>query len=282
MEIRPQRTGFVAPENRTVYWEYFGAGGREVVCLLNGVAMSTRSWFPFVPRLSDAFDVLLFDYWGQGQSFCEDVPYSIPRFCDALALILDELRLEKIHLMGISYGGFVGLDFARLYQRRLYTLTLSGILLTHEALFEMYEELSLHFYRSGQIELYAAYLYEKIFGERFVRTIGPKLAEMRQKLVERYRQRLHCLTRLTLAQEEFFASLNPNLEGYRSIRTPTLIMAGAEDRTIPWWVQKKICDILPRTRFALVANSGHVVYLEKADFFFAMLKRFAAAKTLEF
>jgi pimeloyl-ACP methyl ester carboxylesterase len=281
-ELHPHRSGYVAPDGRPIYWELFGAGEREVVCLLNGVAMSTRSWYPFVPRLSDDYDVLLFDYWGQGNSFSEDVPYSIPRFCDGLAMILDELRRPRIHLMGISYGGFVALDFARLYPQRLHTLTLSGILLTHEALFEMYEELSLQFYRRGEIELYAAYLYEKIFGESFVRAIGPKLGEMRQKLVERYRDRLHCLTRLTLAQDQLFAVLDSNLAGYRRIETPALILAGAEDRTIPWWVQKKLCDILPHTRFELVADSGHVVYLEKADYFFAMLKRFAAAKSLEF
>ncbi|HWQ03221.1 MAG TPA: alpha/beta fold hydrolase, partial [Candidatus Nitrosotenuis sp.] len=225
----------------------FGTGGREVVCLLNGVAMSTRSWYPFVPLLTGERDVLLFDYWGQGKSFSEDVPYSIPRFADALAMILDELGVPLIHLMGISYGGFVALDFARQCPQRLHTLTLSGILLTHEALFEMYEELSLRFYRSGQIELYAWYLYEKIFGETFLRQVGAKLDSMRQKLVERYRDKAYCLIQLTLAQDQLFADLDANLDAYRAIPTPTLIIAGADDRTIPWRVQKKLCDILPNT-----------------------------------
>lgn len=266
-EVTADRSGYVCVQNRNVYWEYFGRGDREAICLLNGVAMSTHSWYAFLSQLLAEYDVILFDYWGQGNSFSEDAPYSIPSFCDALTKIVDTLAIQRFHLMGISYGGFVGLDYARRYQERLHTLTISGILLTHEELFEMYEELSLLFYRSGQMELYAYYLYEKIFGESFVRKIGPRLAEMRQKLIERYQERGHCLIQLTLAQDRLFAELDANLPGYRAIKTPVLIMAGAEDRTIPPGVQKDLhhpAELALRSdrRFGTCCLSG-----EARDFF---------------
>lgn len=281
-EVTPDKCGYVSPDQRQLYWEYFGPGGREVVCLLNGVAMSTRSWYSSLPQLLPELDVLLFDFWGQGNSFSEDVPYSIPRFCDGLTMIVDQLGIAKFHLMGISYGGFVGLDYARFYQERLHTLTLSGVLLTHEGLYKMYEELSLLFYRRGEMEFYAYYLYEKIFGESFVQRMGPQLAVMRQKLIDRYQDRPHCLIRLTLAQQELFAERDANLPRYRAIQTPTLVIAGAEDRTIPPWVQKKLCTILPNSRFELVEDSGHVVYLEKPEIFFGNLKKLMRTKSLEF
>ena len=83
--------------------------------------------------------------------------------------------------MGIWYGGFVGLDYARRYQHRLHTLTVSGILLTHEELFQMYEDISLRFYRGSLeiFELYTHYMYEKIFGEAFVLKCKDKLDGMR-------------------------------------------------------------------------------------------------------
>lgn len=277
-ELSPDRSGHVEADGQKIWYEYFGRGDREAVCLLNGVAMSTRSWYSFLPLLSDEFDVLLFDYLGQGNSSCDDVPYFIPRFCDYLTLIADTLGIARFHLMGISYGGFVALEYGRLYHPRLLTLTASGILLSHEKLFEMYEELSLEFYRTRQIELYAYYLYEKIFGESFVRKFADRLPAMREKLVTRYRDRLHCLVRLTQAQDPFFAALEANLAGYRAVPTPTLIIAGAEDRTIPPWVQRKICSILPNSRFLQVEDSGHVVYLEKAEIFFGELKKFMRSR----
>ena len=133
---------------RQIYWEYFGEGEKEVVVLLNGVAMLTRSWYRVVPNLYPEYDLLLYDYFGQGQSSKEDEPYYISRFCDYLMVILDDLGIDKIHPIGISYGGFIGADLGRLYQDRLHTLTLSGILLTRETLFQMYQDLSLMFYNN--------------------------------------------------------------------------------------------------------------------------------------
>jgi len=278
------RSGHPERDGRRIYWEYFGRGDREAVCLLNGLAMHTRAWYGFLPLLQPQVDVLLWDYPGQGQSSAEDLPVTIPRFCDYLTDIVDGLGLDRFHLMGISYGGFVALDYARLYQERLHTLTLSGILLSHEALFDMYQDLSLLFYRKGDevFEVYTHYMYEKIFGETFVRTVRDGLDDMRQRFYERYRDQRHSLIRLTEAQNPFFESLDANLAGYRAIRTPTLIMAGEQDRAIPPWVQRKITGILPCTRFDAVPECGHVVYLERPDLFFGRLTRFVNARTLDF
>lgn len=268
--IEPTRQGCLAAAEAEIHWEYFGQGDRPVMALLNGLAMHTRAWHSFLPRLTDEFDVLLYDYPGQGQSSQEDRPCFIPQLGDYLAAIADTLRIDRLHVAGISYGGFVALDFARLHQDRLATLTLSGILLSHETLFQMYQDLSLRFYR-GSLELfevYTHYMYEKIFGEAFARDSYPNLEPMRARFFERYKDARHSLIRLTEAQDPFFASLDENLPGYRAILTPTLLLAGAEDRVIPVSVQRKICDILPQARLEVVEGCGHCVYLERPDRFF--------------
>jgi pimeloyl-ACP methyl ester carboxylesterase len=67
------------------------------VVLLNGLAMLTRSWYRNVPSVYPEYDVLLYDDFGQGQSSQEGEPYFIPKFCDYLVRILDELGIERIH-----------------------------------------------------------------------------------------------------------------------------------------------------------------------------------------
>jgi pimeloyl-ACP methyl ester carboxylesterase len=187
--------------------------------------------------------------------------------------------------MGISYGGFIALDFARLYQERLHTLTLSGILLSHEKLFDLYQEISLRFYRSTEevFEIYTQYMYEKIFGEAFAAAIPPESFEaMRQRFYDRYIDQRHCLIRLTEAQNPFFGELDDNMDGYRAIRTPTMMIAGSQDRAIMLWAQKKIIDVIPDSRWLEIPGAGHVVYLEKPDPFFGTLRRFFECKTLDF
>jgi pimeloyl-ACP methyl ester carboxylesterase len=282
-DLIPDREGFVAGDGHRIHYEYFGRGVREAICLLNGLAMHTKAWYGFLPRLLPDLDVILYDYPGQGTSSADDVPYRIPRLAAYLSLIADELGIHRFHLMGISYGGFVALDFARQFQARLHTMTLSGILLSHEVLFQMYQDLSLRFYRAGPeaFELYTHYMYEKIFGEAFVRVFRDQLEPMRAKFHDRYKDRAHALIRLTEAQDPFFGDLDANLPGYRAIRTPTLVMAGAQDRAIPPWVQEKLADVLPNARFDLVEDSGHVVYLEKPDVFFGRLLAFTKAKSVD-
>ena len=282
---QPTRSGHIHPDGHDIWSEYFGDGTREAVVLLNGLAMSTKAWYGFLPMLLDEYDVLLYDYLGQGESSKPDAPYSITRIAHHLTLIMDELGVEKVHSMGISYGGFVAIEHARQHHRRLHTLTLSGIILSVEELFEMYEAMSLRFYSLGpeMFGLYTQYLYEKIFGEPFVRKVTREgLEPMRQRFEERYKHDIHCLVRLTEAQEEYFGSIEERLPQYRAVTTPTLIMPGEQDRAIPLWAQRKMLDIFPDSRWQPIPESGHVAYLEQPALFFGTLKTFMRVKSTTF
>jgi len=283
--LTPTREGFIEDGGHSVHYECFGDGEREAVCLLNGLAMLTKAWYPFLPLLHPEFDVLLYDYLGQGESSAPDEPISITALARHLTMIMDALGIERIHSMGISYGGFVAIEHARQFRERLHTLTLSGIILSREELFEMYEALSLRFYALGpeQFGLYTHYLYEKIFGEPFVRRVGRDgLEPMRQRFEERYRNGIHSLVRLTEAQEEYFARLDERMPEYRAVTTPTLIMPGEQDRVIPLWAQRKMLAIFPDSRWLAVPECGHVAYLEQPAQFFGNLAAFMRAKSVDF
>jgi len=284
-EITPDRSGHLEQGPHRIWWEYHGTGDREALVLLNGLAMHTRAWYGILDDVRPEFDVLLYDYLGQGRSSTPDEPYSIPDLCHYLAAILDHLEIERVHTLGISYGGFIALDFGRLHQDRLHTQSLSGILLSHERQFQMYQEMSLRFYAGGPelFALYTHYLYEKLWGEAFLRATDPELIEsMRQRFEDRYRDRIYCLVRLTEAQTPFFQHLDANLPAYRRVATPTLLLAGAQDRTLPLWQQRRICDVLPDVRMEVLADTGHVVHLEKRQVFFPLLKAFMAAGSTDF
>ncbi len=281
----PTREGSVEADGHFIHFEYFGDGDREAVCLLNGLAMHTKAWGPFLPLLRPEFDVLLYDYLGQGQSSAPDEPVSITRLGAYLTLIMDELGVGKVHTMGISYGGFVAIEHARQFRDRLHTLTLSGIILSREELFEMYEALSLRFYALGpdQFGLYTHYLYEKIFGESFLRRVGRDALEpMRQRFEERYRASIHSLVRFTEAQEEYFGKLDERMPEYRAVTVPTLLMPGEHDRVVLPCTQRKMLDIFPNSRWLPIPDCGHTAHLEQPSVFFGHLAAFMRAKSVHF
>jgi pimeloyl-ACP methyl ester carboxylesterase len=238
--------------------------------------MSTRSWLSFLPELTLERDVLLYDYLGQGASDDAELTGApISEFGDALAAILDACGLARVHAVGVSYGGFVAAEFARRHPSRLQSLTLSGILLTNETLFAMYQDVSLRFYAGGPVlfDLYTRYLYEKIFAEAFVARVGARLESMRQGFHDRYANRIDALVRLTKAQDPFFAALAENAAGYAAIPCPVLVLAGAEDRAIPPTQQKKILSVIPHAVYEEIPGAGHVVYLERPEVFWPRVRR---------
>jgi len=277
----PDREGRLVQAGHGYHWELWGTGTRETVCLFNGLAMSTKSWLSFLPELTGDRDVILYDYLGQGSSDNAALPGApISAFGDALAAILDAAGIANVHAVGVSYGGFVAAEFARCHPARVRTLTLSGILLTKETLFSMYQDLSLRFYAGGPplFDLYTRYLYEKIFGEEFVSRVGEKLESMRSIFRDRYRDRIEALVRLTEAQDPFFASLEANAPHYAAIPCPVLVLAGAEDRAIPPSQQRKIAAVIPHARYEEIEGAGHVVYLERPDLFWPRVRRFFGSK----
>jgi len=73
-----------------------------------------RNWKKVAPALAEHFRVLAVDYLGTGES---DKPkrgflYAPPEQADVLAGLLDVLEIERAHLVGISYGGTIVLNFA--------------------------------------------------------------------------------------------------------------------------------------------------------------------------
>ena len=283
----PTRSGFVKVEDgtRQIYWEYFGEGDREAVVFLNGLAMLTKSWYRTVPFLHPDYDILLYDYFGQGQSSQEDEPYYISRFADYLVMVMDQVGVDKIHPIGVSYGGFIAAELGRMHQDRLHTLTLSGILLTRETLFQMYQDLSLRFYHSTDevFDIYTQYLYEKTFGENISRKIyGEAMEQGRLKFYDRYKDRKYCLIRLTEAQDPFFENIDNNPDTYRDVMTPTLILTGEQDRAIPPWQQDKLVEILHNSRQIMLPECGHMTYMERPDLFWRILREFFKTKSVNF
>jgi len=272
----------IAKDDVTIHWERFGRGDRETVVLLNGIGMLTQSWYTSVPQIHPDFDVLLYDYPGQGASSSEDKPYYIHRLADYLAAVLDELGIEKIHCVGVSYGGFVGAEFGRRYPERLHTQTLSGILLSREKLFDMYQEISLQFYAGGPelFDLYTRYMYEKTFGEQFVRQLGDKIDKLRGRFFDNYKDRTRSLARLTEAQNLFFANIDSSQQGYRAVKAPTLILAGEEDRVVPVWMQAKLLELYDNSRMWVVPECAHITYLERPEVFWPLLRKLMTDKDL--
>jgi len=91
-----------------------GAGPSLV--LIHGLGSSRAAWDPVVPQLAERFDVIAPDLPGFGESEAlgpGDEPHP-GRLAAAVADLLDELHIDRPHLVGNSVGGWVSLELAAL------------------------------------------------------------------------------------------------------------------------------------------------------------------------
>ena len=118
--VDPARLKFTSVATPVGMLSILSAGrGSPVVCL-HGLGATKASFLPTVAALADKWRVIAMDLPGFGES---DKPlgaaYDAPYFADAVTALLDELGIERAHLVGNSMGGRVAIEVGLLYPERV-------------------------------------------------------------------------------------------------------------------------------------------------------------------
>ena len=104
-----------------IAYDVRGAG--PTVVLLHGGILDRRMWDYEAGAWSSRFRVVRYDLRGHGRSADIGAPYSAS---DDLAAVLDAVGAPRAHLVGLSKGGSVALDFALTHPNRVDRLVLAG------------------------------------------------------------------------------------------------------------------------------------------------------------
>ncbi|MEW5795504.1 MAG: alpha/beta fold hydrolase [Candidatus Zixiibacteriota bacterium] len=103
---------------------YEGAGEGEALVFLHGFSLDCRMWRPQVEFFRDAYHVITPDARGHGLSDAPLSGYSRADRVQDLVRLLDYLKIESLHLVGLSMGGATAIGFALAHEDRLKSLTL--------------------------------------------------------------------------------------------------------------------------------------------------------------
>lgn len=218
-------------------------GEGPVVTLLHGIAASLNDWLELGEVLGEnGYRVVAADLPGHGESIKPGRPaqYSASSIFGQTARWLDEIAPpEGIFLLGHSLGGYIALEYARHYPRKVRALILVA-----------------PFYTPTQIHPLLLYLNRRpavsAWALRFTPTWLVQLAlgidpNQRGKLAPNVRKRIAADYKKSSPNITFTAStltdLSPHL---RSITAPTLILWGEKDRTLKPDSFAHLVSMLPR------------------------------------
>lgn len=103
----PRESAFVNVGSTTIYYETAGRG--ETVILLHGGWTSVRQWDEQIDSLSRDYHVVRYDARGYGRSPLGDSAYA---HHEDLRALLRHLGIERAHLVALSNGSTIALEFA--------------------------------------------------------------------------------------------------------------------------------------------------------------------------
>lgn len=127
-----RHTGFVTlRRDFQMFVDYVPAErGQPTLVILNGLTYKTTSWDPMMKGLEDqGYGILRFDPRGHGQTLLRYAPVryviSIEDQVRDMALLIKRLGIVgKIDILGLSYGGGMGLVYAARYPQMVNSLIL--------------------------------------------------------------------------------------------------------------------------------------------------------------
>jgi pimeloyl-ACP methyl ester carboxylesterase len=259
-----------------LYFEDTGSG--TPVVFVHEFAGDCRSWEPQVRWLARRYRCITYNARGYPPS---EVPgdvasYSQARACDDIRSVLDNLRIDKAHIVGLSMGGLATLHFGLTYPDRARSLLVAGA--GYGAEKSEQEKFRAEAVASaGKLENEGMAAFAQVYA------YGPTRVQFEAKDPRGFAE-----FKVMLAEHSAKGSANTQLgvqrrrpsvydlgEGLARLTVPMLVVTGDEDWPClaPGIFIKRTC---PSAALLVVPNSGHGVNLEEPGFFNAALADFLA------
>jgi pimeloyl-ACP methyl ester carboxylesterase len=245
-------------------------GGMPLLCLHGGPG-STHNYFEPLEQLgADGRRVVLYDQLGCGESDRPDDPglWTLELFLDEVQTVRDQLALDRIHLLGTSWGSMLALEYVLGKPGGLVSLTLNAPPTAAETWAAEAARLRAPLADDETVA-------EEEFERRYICRVDPLPA-----FVERGRAGKNPQVYKTLWGESEWRPTGRlqdwDVRGRLSeIDVPTLITSGRYDVCTPPLAEAANRGI-PRSEWVLFEQSSHMAFVEEPERFRGVLNEFLA------
>jgi pimeloyl-ACP methyl ester carboxylesterase len=231
---------------------------------VHGAGGSSSIWFKQIRAFQTEFNVLLLDLRGHGNSkniFQKALKkkYTFEAIADDVLEVLEHLKIDSAHFVGISLGTIVIRQLAEMHAEKVKSMILGGAILKMNFRSQILMKLGNMFkYILPYLVLYRFFAF----------VIMPKKNHKKSRI-------LFINEAKKLYQKEFIkwfkltAEINPILRVFRQVELniPTLYVMGEEDYMFLPSVRKVVESHYRTAQLFVVQNCGHVVNVEQPQVF---------------
>lgn len=259
--------GYIQIQDSKIYYEVSGKG--NPVFLLHGGYLSSKVWEDQISYLSrNGFKTIAFDDLGHGQTINGQVDLYGYQIIEELR---KKLGMEKISLVGLSWGAMLSIDYALNYPERITKLVLISPGMNGWDYFQ--DARAQENFNNRQIA--KAQNDVKAFIEYFQRnwTYGPgkDSTRLRKNVRKNITEIMTCSVKNHWDEAW---SLLSNKTDWDSIMAETLIISGKLDAIDIMMISEKYVHAIPNSKWVEIENVGHTLIVEKPSKINRILRNF--------
>jgi len=223
------------------------------IVLIHGVGLNHKIWEPQINAFNNT--VLAYDILGHGNTPLTQSQISFDDFSLQLLNLINELKLEKIHLVGFSIGSLIARNFASKYNNKLESLTLLCSVFQRSD--EQQQMVNDRFELSKKSRSLSKQALKRWFTDDYINknpNIYEKICSM---LEENNMENFLKVYRLFVEHKDD--------EKFENIKTKTLIMTGENDIGSTPEMSKNLSKKIANSKINIVSGGKHLCGIECAD-----------------
>jgi pimeloyl-ACP methyl ester carboxylesterase len=243
------------------------------LAMVMGLSANMDWWDPkLIEQISRKYKTVIFDNRGAGRTDAPKIDYSIKMFADDTAKLLDNLKIEKAHILGISMGGMIAQEFALNYPQRVEKLVLCSTTCGASKSVQPGPKVLGVLVSGGSstAEMIVKNTIPLLFTEDFIKSNSAYMKQVTEQLM-----------RAPITPDAFTRQIKAIMawDTYArlpKIKSPTLVMHGKKDILVPPENAKIIADRIPGAELAYFEKSAHALFSQETDKVISTLLQFLA------
>jgi poly(3-hydroxyalkanoate) depolymerase len=240
--------------------------GRPLL-LLTGIGAHLDMWAPFARHMGER-ELVAFDPPGAGRSQTPLRPLRMSGLAAVVRALLDELQLERVDILGYSWGGALAQEFARRSPERVRRLVLcasgpglGGI--PPRPLAALMLATPARYYHPSLLALSLPIL------------AGGRTAREQDALAAQARVRLQRPPHPWGYARQMYAIAGwSSLRWLHTLEPPTLVVGGEDDPSVPVGNARLLANRIPGARLHVVPGGGHLFLLDEPESVSGQIREF--------
>ena len=256
--------------NLNLSYDDVGEGNIPII-LLHGFPFDKSMWAKQLDFFATTNRVIAIDIRGFGKSTDESTPLSIDLFSDDLMLFMNQMKISKAIICGLSMGGFIALNAQARFPDRFEAIILCDtqcIADTIEVKLNRYktiDEIALN----GTLNFNEAFI-KKVFCKNSFTNKQEIVTQLRSVVMANPEQ-------IIINGLKALAERSETCSTLPEINIPTLIICGREDEVTPLEQSEFLHTSIKASALHIIDDAGHVSNIEQPEEFNNEISKFLLA-----